>query len=86
MEKYFSNCDEQWKTEYVKGLLAMDNKTLLDEYTSWSSGDDYDGLYTSSGQWQYDKVTEILYDKLVSIGFLSPNDITPQSPTNEADK
>lgn len=56
---------------YLKRLKEMSNSDLLLEYTQMAGGDDYDGCYTESGQWEWEQLQKELNDRLVKVGFIN---------------
>lgn len=61
----------KWKEDYLLQITQWSNEQVLEEYTSLSGGDDYDGCMTQRGEWQYDQVTKELRQRLTACGFFN---------------
>ena len=60
----------KWQEDYLVQIGQMTNEEVLDEYTSLSGGDDYDGCMTQRGEWEYEKIRTELYKRLKECEFL----------------
>jgi hypothetical protein len=60
----------KWQKEYLEEIKKKTNEEVLDEYTYLAGGDDYDGCYTSQGEWKWKKIQEELNNRLREIGFI----------------
>lgn len=46
----------KWKEELLERLRKVSNKDLYEWLLNIASGDDYDGCFTASGEWEYEQV------------------------------
>lgn len=65
----------KWKEDYLLQISQWSNEQVLDEYTSLSGGDDYDGCFTKRGEWQYNEITKELRQRLTACGFLTKDKV-----------
>lgn len=61
----------KWKVAIDEKVKAMDNDTLYAETLSAAAPDDYDGYFTSEGEYAYDALRDELRLRLFSAGFLT---------------
>lgn len=58
------------KTEIDNRVAAMDNATLVRETVFAAAGDDYDGCFTSMGEYEFDALQQELEKRLKATGFI----------------
>lgn len=72
-DNYLDN-NREWKEAQRPGIYeqvaALSNEALLDEYTDFAGGDDYDGCHTDGGMVVWQELQEELTKRLIAIGFL----------------
>lgn len=66
----------KWKQKYLEDIIKMTNEEVLDEYTYFAGGDDYDGCLTRNGEWKYKEITKELIQRLTACGFLINDAVT----------
>lgn len=60
----------KWQVAEKTRVSALSNYSLLEETLSAAQGDDYDGCFTSRGQWTFDNLKEELESRLRKVSFL----------------
>lgn len=61
----------KWQLAYLDEISKMSNEEVLDEYTYYFGGDDYDGCLTRQGEWKFKKITNELMERLKKCGFIN---------------
>jgi hypothetical protein len=60
----------KWQEKFLVEIGKMSNEELL-ESTIWAAGgDDYDGCFTSKGEWEFAELQKELHQRLEVVGFL----------------
>jgi len=54
----------KWQIEFLEQIKNMTNEHLLWETVQAAAGDDYDGCFTSKGQWEYEVLQVALVERL----------------------
>lgn len=62
--KNFGPLTEEQKDEIFEEIIAYSNSKLLDEYTFYAGGDDYDGCHTIEGAYRYEILSEEIQERL----------------------
>lgn len=62
---------EKWKEEYLQQMKKMTNEEVLDEYSYLVGGDDYDGCWTSQGEWKFKEIEKEFLKRLKEHGYLT---------------
>jgi len=62
---------EKWKENYLEVLRLAPNHTLLGIYVEDQIPDDYDGGFTSRGEWRREASAKAFYARLVSTGWIT---------------
>lgn len=60
----------KWKISYLELVKTMSNEELYEDFIMHNQPDDYDGMFTPSGDWQRGVVTEEFEKRLKGAGFL----------------
>jgi len=55
----------KWQEEYMNWLNEATNEEILDDYSYYVAGDDYDGCFTKQGEWKFKKVNEEFCKRLI---------------------
>ena len=53
-----------YQQKIIEQEKSMSNQELFDEVLSQSSGDDYDGMFTPTGEWEYSYLLTKLRERL----------------------
>jgi hypothetical protein len=61
---------EKWKEQFLESIETMPNEQLLDDYSQLCGGDDYDGCFTSRGEWELEQLNKELRKRLKECKFL----------------
>lgn len=71
--EYYAKRDA-WKEEQREGIhkqvVALSNAELLQNYTQFAGGDDYDGCHSDGGSVVWEELENELHARLLAIGFL----------------
>jgi hypothetical protein len=60
----------KWQIEILEAIKKMSNEELLTSTIFAAAGDDYDGCFTSRGEWEFAELQKELHQRLEAIGFL----------------
>ena len=63
----------KWQINYLQRIREMSNEDLLLETWDQAGGDDYDGCFTTRGQWEYNEIRKELISRLKVSGFVNEN-------------
>ena len=65
---------ETWKQtqrdKVTDQVMTLSNRDLLDTFADAQSGDDWDGCFTDGGNIAAEVLEQVLYQRLVDVGFL----------------
>jgi hypothetical protein len=60
----------KWQIAELEAIKRMSNEELLEETIGLAGGDDYDGCFTSRGDWRFAELQFELHLRLRAVGYL----------------
>lgn len=73
MRTYSERLEKDQK-DFKYHMATLSNLQILEDTIDLGGGDDYDGCFTTEGQWKFKMLKQELTNKLIEFGFLNKNE------------